>query len=231
MDPFDPHGEAGRLVHRHLGRQKTNAQTLVGALFNERRPTCNKSITAYSLRPGQESMGTADDVFGYRLLKLGNKGVDAMIRFHQRRGFTLVEMLVVMGIIVLITAGGDAHRARGAEQGPLHRCGDVPARLARDRPGPRRPRRRPRGLRLIVDTTKPAGDRAAVGHRGAVHRIAPGPGLQPEPAVPDTARSAPVWQMPALTPRVEFRYTVAARTGARSAARVQSPAGSASSAG
>jgi prepilin-type N-terminal cleavage/methylation domain-containing protein len=48
---------------------KTNAQTAVGSNFDNN----NKSITAFSA--GQDkAYNTADDVFGYRLLKLGNKG-------------------------------------------------------------------------------------------------------------------------------------------------------------
>jgi len=66
-DPFDP---LGKLATWSNTARKTEAQTSVGlAAFNIN----NKSITAYSF--GQDKVqNSGDDVFGYRLLKLGNKG-------------------------------------------------------------------------------------------------------------------------------------------------------------
>jgi prepilin-type N-terminal cleavage/methylation domain-containing protein len=66
-DPFDP---LGKLAMWSNAAKKTEAQTSIGlAAFNIN----NKSITAYSF--GQDKFAnTADDVYGYRLHKLGNKG-------------------------------------------------------------------------------------------------------------------------------------------------------------
>jgi prepilin-type N-terminal cleavage/methylation domain-containing protein len=69
LDPCDPIGKLASWNPQPVGStKKTDAQTLVGATFNN----SNKSITAYSY--GQDKTPSADDVFGYRLLKLGNKG-------------------------------------------------------------------------------------------------------------------------------------------------------------
>ena len=69
-DPFDPMCKLATVsVPSWTIVQKMQAQTAVNANFDNN----NKSITAYSF--GQDkTQGTADDVYGYRLLKLGNKG-------------------------------------------------------------------------------------------------------------------------------------------------------------
>jgi prepilin-type N-terminal cleavage/methylation domain-containing protein len=65
-DPFDP---LGKLASWANGTRKIEAQNAVGVTFSIN----NKSITAYSF--GQDkTAGTADDVYGYRLFKLGNQG-------------------------------------------------------------------------------------------------------------------------------------------------------------
>ena len=53
-----------------LTAEDRSPNTLVGAQFNNN----NKSITAYSFGQDKQLVPTADDVFGYRLLKLGNRG-------------------------------------------------------------------------------------------------------------------------------------------------------------
>jgi type II secretory pathway pseudopilin PulG len=69
-DPFDPMGKLATVsLPAWTPAQKIQAQGAVGATFDN----INKSITAYSF--GQDKTpGTGDDVYGYRLLKLGNKG-------------------------------------------------------------------------------------------------------------------------------------------------------------
>ena len=67
-DPFDPLGKLSGWVPTP-STKKVDAQNAVGAVFNNN----NKSITTYSF--GQDKTGnTGDDVFGYRLFKLGNQG-------------------------------------------------------------------------------------------------------------------------------------------------------------
>jgi prepilin-type N-terminal cleavage/methylation domain-containing protein len=68
LDPFDPLGKLAGWMPTP-STKKTDAQSAVGVTFSIN----NKSITAYSF--GQDKTGgTADDVFGYRLFKLGNQG-------------------------------------------------------------------------------------------------------------------------------------------------------------
>jgi len=70
-DPWDPQGKLSTTTSTWNPTQSplTQVQTTLGAAFDNN----NKIITAYSF--GQDkTLGTADDVYGYRLLKLGNKG-------------------------------------------------------------------------------------------------------------------------------------------------------------
>jgi prepilin-type N-terminal cleavage/methylation domain-containing protein len=79
LDPWDPLAKlatptTGWTALPTLPGQKTTAEAVVfvsgsGAAFNNR----NKSITAYSLG-SDEAPGGNDDLFGYRLRKLGNRG-------------------------------------------------------------------------------------------------------------------------------------------------------------
>jgi hypothetical protein len=64
---FDPQGKLAGWTN---GARKIEAQTAVGALFDNN----NKSITAYSFGQDKQLVPTADDVYGYRLFKLGNQG-------------------------------------------------------------------------------------------------------------------------------------------------------------
>jgi hypothetical protein len=67
-DPWDPQGKLSTKTAT-WDTQRSTAGGAVGALFDNN----NKVITAYSFGQDKTS-GTADDVYGYRLLKQGNKG-------------------------------------------------------------------------------------------------------------------------------------------------------------
>jgi prepilin-type N-terminal cleavage/methylation domain-containing protein len=68
-DPYDVLGRLSTTNAAWTVAMQTAAQTAVGATFDNN----NKSITVFSA--GQDgAYNTGDDVFGYRLRKLGNKG-------------------------------------------------------------------------------------------------------------------------------------------------------------
>jgi hypothetical protein len=73
LDPFDP---LGKLAGWGDGTKKLASE---GAVFVPATPLQtfsinNKSITAYSFGQDKQLVPTADDVYGYRLFKLGNQG-------------------------------------------------------------------------------------------------------------------------------------------------------------
>jgi prepilin-type N-terminal cleavage/methylation domain-containing protein len=143
-----------------------------------------------------------------------------MIRQHPRRGFTLVEMLVVMGIIVLLTAAAmlivpsalDRNRSTDAVTTLRGWLEIAQARAARDGA--------PRGVRLIVDLSKPHPTSNPASFTGSEERLwiteaqyieaPPVLVFNPNPPYPNsfvTVGSA--LQPHPHTPRVEFSYTVA----------------------
>lgn len=69
-DPFDP---LGKLSGWGDATKMTAAQNAVGAMFNNN----NKSISVFSFgqnKVDDTASATSDDVYGYRLFKLGNQG-------------------------------------------------------------------------------------------------------------------------------------------------------------
>jgi prepilin-type N-terminal cleavage/methylation domain-containing protein len=130
-----------------------------------------------------------------------------MIRHRQRRGFTLVEMLVVMAIIVLITAGamlvvpGALNRDRSTDAVTSLRgwLEIAQARAARDGA--------PRGLRLIVDPTKPTATEQLWVTEAQYIESPPVLLFNPNPPYPNGITST--FQPHPWTPRVEFLYTLA----------------------
>jgi prepilin-type N-terminal cleavage/methylation domain-containing protein len=143
-----------------------------------------------------------------------------MTRSHQRRGFTLVEMLVVMGIIVLISAAAmlvvpaalNKDRSTDAVTNVKLWLEIAQARAARDGA--------PRGLRFIVDPTKLSPISVPPSPTGSDERLwvtevqyieaPPVLVFNPNPPYPNGfVGTVPNLQPHPLTPRVEFVYTVA----------------------